>query len=472
MIEPDLPLLSVRNLKVHFPVRGSEGGVVKAVDDISFDIPSGRTVALVGESGCGKSTTAYAIIGLEPVTSGSIRFEGREIAHLDRQARRALATEIQIVFQDPSAALNPKMTIGDSIGEPLIIQGWRRDKRKQRVRELLDLVGLPAAYAERTPNALSGGQRQRVVIARALALSPKLLVLDEPVSALDVSIRSQILNLLMELQKELGLSYLFISHDLSVVRHLADDVIVMYLGTVVEEGGAEALFEAPRHPYTQALISAIPFPIHGPSARANVSSSRETCRVRSIRPPAAPSLDAARSGSSHAAVSGRRCNRCRAALALHASCVRPLRWRLEPLSAVQEFEVMIERKNPSNLAPPVGRYHHLTVIPAGSDILAIAGQVGLDEKGQLPDTVEEQLANAFANITRILQSEGLDHRAVFKINMWLTQPVERERYVEIWRGFHGDEPPASMFAYVSAMIRPEYLVEVEAWAARPAQTVT
>ena len=260
MTEPDLPLLSVRNLKVHFPVRGSEGGVVKAVDGISFDIPSGRTVALVGESGCGKSTTAYAIIGLEPVSSGSIRFEGREIAHLDRQARRDLATEIQIVFQDPSAALNPKMTIGDSIGEPLVIQGWRRDKRMQRVRELLDLVGLPAAYAERTPNALSGGQRQRVVIARALALSPKLLVLDEPVSALDVSIRSQILNLLMELQKELGLSYLFISHDLSVVRHLADDVIVMYLGTVVEEGGAEALFEAPRHPYTQALISAIPLP--------------------------------------------------------------------------------------------------------------------------------------------------------------------------------------------------------------------
>ena len=340
MIEPDLPLLSVRNLKVHFPVRGSEGGVVKAVDGISFDIPSGRTVALVGESGCGKSTTAYAIIGLEPVSSGSIRFEGREIAHLDRQARRALATEIQIVFQDPSAALNPKMTIGDSIGEPLIIQGWRRDKRKQRVRELLDLVGLPAAYAERTPNALSGGQRQRVVIARALALSPKLLVLDEPVSALDVSIRSQILNLLMELQRELGLSYLFISHDLSVVRHLADDVIVMYLGTVVEEGGAEALVRsAAASVHAGADLRDSHYPIHGPSARASASSSRETCRVRSIRPPAAPSSVAARSGLSHAAVSGRRCNRCRAAPALHVSCVRPLRWQLEPVSAVQEFEV-------------------------------------------------------------------------------------------------------------------------------------
>jgi ribosomal-protein-alanine N-acetyltransferase len=151
--------------------------------------------------------------------------------------------------------------------------------------------------------------------------------------------------------------------------------------------------------------------------------------------------------------------------------VRPHRWRLEPVSISQECKTMIERKNPSNLAPPVGRYHHLTIIPAGSDILAIAGQVGLDEKGHLPATVEEQLSNALANVTRILQSEDLDHRAVFKINMWLTQPVERKRYVEIWRGFHSDEPPASMFAYVSAMIRPEYLVEVEAWAARPAREV-
>ncbi|MDF2811415.1 MAG: oligopeptide transporter ATP-binding protein OppF [Microvirga sp.] len=260
MIQTPTPLLSVRDLKVHFPIRGSGGGVVKAVDGISFDVPLGRTVALVGESGCGKSTTAYGIIGLEPVTAGSILFENREIAHLDRQARRALATEIQIVFQDPSAALNPKMSIGDSIGEPLDIQGWSSRDREKRVRELLDRVGLPAAYAGRTPNALSGGQRQRVVIARALALSPKLLVLDEPVSALDVSIRSQILNLLMELQTDLGLSYLFISHDLSVVRHVADDVIVMYLGTVAEQGETGALFEAPQHPYTQALISAIPLP--------------------------------------------------------------------------------------------------------------------------------------------------------------------------------------------------------------------
>lgn len=254
------PLLSVRDLKVHFTIRGSRRAVVKAVDGVSFDLSAGRTVAIVGESGCGKSTTAYAIVGLEPTTSGSIHFDGNNVADLDQRARRALAAEMAIVFQDPSAALDPKMTISDSIVEPLAIQGWSPSDQRRRVAELLDRVGLPAAYATRTPNALSGGQKQRVVIARALTLSPKLLVLDEPVSALDVSIRSQILNLLMELQKDLGLAYLFISHDLSTVRHLADDTIVMYLGTVPEQGDTDALFAAPRHPYTQALLSAIPIP--------------------------------------------------------------------------------------------------------------------------------------------------------------------------------------------------------------------
>ncbi len=253
------PLLSVRNLKVHFPARGS-AGVVKSVDGISFDVPSGRTVALVGESGCGKSTTAYAVLGLEPVTSGEVRFAGRDITHLQGVERRALAGEMQIVFQDPSAALDPKMSIASSIAEPLAIAGRSRSERRERVRELLDLVGLPQVFADRSPVALSGGQRQRVVIARALALSPRLLVLDEPVSALDVSIRSQILNLLMELQSQLGLAYLFISHDLSVVRHIADDVLVMYLGTIAERGGTEAVFQAPTHPYTEALLSAIPLP--------------------------------------------------------------------------------------------------------------------------------------------------------------------------------------------------------------------
>lgn len=254
------PLLSVRDLRVHFPVRGPQPGLVKAVDGVSFDLVAGRTTALVGESGCGKSTTAYAIVGLENATSGSIHFEGVDITRLDKRARQALASRMAIVFQDPSAALNPKMRISDSIAEPLAIQGWTRADRQRRVSALLDLVGLPAAYAERTPNALSGGQKQRVVIARALALSPRLLVLDEPVSALDVSIRSQILNLLMQLQQELGLAYLFISHDLSIVRHLADDTMVMYLGTVAEQGGTDALFNAPQHPYTQALLSAIPLP--------------------------------------------------------------------------------------------------------------------------------------------------------------------------------------------------------------------
>ncbi|HYF55859.1 MAG TPA: oligopeptide/dipeptide ABC transporter ATP-binding protein [Salinarimonas sp.] len=250
-------LLSVRDLRVHFPVRG---GLVRSVDGISFDIPAGRTVALVGESGCGKSTTAYAVLGLERVTSGEVRFAGCDITHLDRAGRRALAGEMQIVFQDPGAALNPKMTIADSIAEPLAITGQARSVRQARVSELLDLVGLPQAFAGRTPNALSGGQRQRVVIARALALSPRLLVLDEPVSALDVSIRSQILNLLAKLQEHLGLAFLFISHDLSVVRHIADDVLVMYLGTIVERGRVEDVFSAPAHPYTEALLSAIPLP--------------------------------------------------------------------------------------------------------------------------------------------------------------------------------------------------------------------
>ncbi|MFC7399105.1 ABC transporter ATP-binding protein [Chelatococcus sp. GCM10030263] len=257
------PLLSVTDLKVHFPVRGASRAapqVVKAVDGVALTVPAGRTVALVGESGCGKSTTAYAILGLVQATGGQVLFDGRDITRASSEERRKLAGDMQIVFQDPSAALDPKMTIGDSIAEPLAIRHVPRAERRRRTAELLDLVGLPQSHASRYPNELSGGQRQRVVIARALALQPKLLVCDEPVSALDVSIRSQILNLLMRLQQELGLAYLFISHDLSVVRHVADEVAVMYLGTIVERGPTDALFAAPGHPYTEALLSAIPLP--------------------------------------------------------------------------------------------------------------------------------------------------------------------------------------------------------------------
>ncbi|XUY28609.1 ABC transporter ATP-binding protein [Agrobacterium sp. rho-8.1] len=257
------PILSVKDLKIHFNVSqpAASGGraVLKAVDGVSIDIERGKTLALVGESGCGKSTTGYGILGLASVTSGEIHFEGKPLHSMQPQARNDLiSNEMQIIFQDPSAALNPKMTIADSIGEPLRIRSWSRADRAKRVAELMEMVGLPATQASRFPNEISGGQRQRVVIARALALSPKLIVCDEPVSALDVSIRSQVLNILMKLQRELNLSYLFISHDLSVVRHIADDVVVMYLGTIVERGRTDDVYGSPRHPYTEALLSAIP----------------------------------------------------------------------------------------------------------------------------------------------------------------------------------------------------------------------
>ncbi len=258
-------LLSVRDLKVHFPIRGDLFGrnirYVKAVDGIDLDIALGESLALVGESGCGKSTLGSAILGMQKPSGGKITFDGKPIAHGDPATRFRLSREIQTVFQDPVSALNPKMTIGDSIAEPLAIHGvGDAASRRARVEELLALVGLHPQHAERRPNAFSGGQRQRIVIARALALKPRLLILDEPVSALDVSIRSQILNLLLELQQQFGLSYLFISHDLSVVRHFADRVAVMYLGRLVETGVTHEVFANPVHPYTEALLSAVPLP--------------------------------------------------------------------------------------------------------------------------------------------------------------------------------------------------------------------
>ena len=258
------PLLKVEDLKVHFPVRGGwlggEIGTVKAVDGFDIEIGKGETVALVGESGCGKSTAGNAILGLVRATGGRVLFEGTDILSLDPAARAEARRDMQVIFQDPVSALNPKLTIAHSIAEPLIIEGVPAKARRERVADLLATVGLNPSQARRYPNELSGGQRQRVVIARALARSPKLIVCDEPTSALDVSIQSQILNLLMRLQKEFGFSYLFISHDLSVVRHIADRVAVMYLGTIAEEGEAETVFDHPVHPYTEALLSAIPLP--------------------------------------------------------------------------------------------------------------------------------------------------------------------------------------------------------------------
>lgn len=258
-------LLSVDNLKVHYPIRGGLLGrtvnFVNAVDGVSLDIARGESVALVGESGCGKSTLGTAILGMTKATSGNIRFDGKPVAHGLSETIRGLSRDIQIVFQDPASALNPKLTIGESIAEPLAIHNiGTAAEQRARVAELLKLVGLHPEHAMRKPGAFSGGQRQRIVIARALALNPKLMILDEPVSALDVSIRSQILNLLLDLQRQFGLSYLFISHDLSVVRHFADRVAVMYLGRIVETGETSDVFDRPEHPYTEALISAIPLP--------------------------------------------------------------------------------------------------------------------------------------------------------------------------------------------------------------------
>ncbi|MEO3387907.1 oligopeptide/dipeptide ABC transporter ATP-binding protein [Mesorhizobium sp. CAU 1741] len=259
------PLLTVKGLKVHFPIRGGllgkPVGWVKAVDGVDLEIGRGESVALVGESGCGKSTLGAAILGMQKPTAGSIRFAGKDIVHGDAGGRKSLSRDMQIVFQDPVSALNPKLTIGESIAEPLAIHGvGNARERRERVAELLNLVGLHPQHAKRMPNAFSGGQRQRIVIARALTLNPELMILDEPVSALDVSIRSQILNLLLDLQQRMGLSYLFISHDLSVVRHFADRVAVMYLGHLVETGRTDDVFAKPEHPYTEALLSAVPLP--------------------------------------------------------------------------------------------------------------------------------------------------------------------------------------------------------------------
>jgi oligopeptide transport system ATP-binding protein len=259
------PLLRVQGMKMHFPIYAGllrcRVGEIKAVDDVSFDIRRGETLGLVGESGCGKSTAGRAILRLYKPTAGAIRLEGRDIAGLEGDALRALRPRMQMIFQDPQASLNPRMTVGSIIAEPLDEHAkLDRQARRARVLELMDAVGLNRAFANRYPHEFSGGQRQRIGIARALALNPAFIVCDEPIAALDVSIQAQVVNLLEDLQDRLGLTYLFISHDLSMVRHLATRVAVMYLGRIMELAPREALYSAPLHPYTQALISAVPSP--------------------------------------------------------------------------------------------------------------------------------------------------------------------------------------------------------------------
>ncbi|HEY6803333.1 MAG TPA: dipeptide ABC transporter ATP-binding protein [Pyrinomonadaceae bacterium] len=253
-------LVTVHDLVKHFPVEGTDD-VVRAVDGISFTIYAGETLGLVGESGCGKSTVGRCLLRLIEPTSGSVNFLGQDVLKLDRKELRQLRREMQIIFQDPYASLNPRMKVGDIVGEPLVIhkQG-NKNERRERVAELLRRVGLDPDYMNRYAHEFSGGQRQRIGVARTLALNPKLIVADEPVSALDVSVQAQVVNLLQELQQEFKLTYLFISHGLAVVEHISTRVAVMYLGRIVEIAKAEELYARPLHPYTQALLSAIPIP--------------------------------------------------------------------------------------------------------------------------------------------------------------------------------------------------------------------
>jgi len=259
------PLLRIRDLKMHFPVR--EGVFMRArrfaraVDGVSLDVAPGETLGLVGESGCGKSTLGRCIVRLLQPTAGSIQFEGRELVGLSSREMKPLRKQVQMVFQDPVESLNSRHTVGTILAEPFAIHGiGTPEARRARVRQLLEHVGMPAGAESKFPFEFSGGQRQRIGIARALALNPRLIVCDEPVSALDVSIQSQVLNLLLDLQRELGLTYIFIAHNLAVVKHISDRIAVMYLGRIVELAGADELYRNPRHPYTRALISAIPEP--------------------------------------------------------------------------------------------------------------------------------------------------------------------------------------------------------------------
>jgi oligopeptide/dipeptide ABC transporter ATP-binding protein len=309
-----MAVLEAVDLGKHFQGRrgifSGRGGTVRAVDGISFAVESGQTLGVVGESGCGKTTTAKLVLGLEEPSSGSIRFEGRDLQGLDVAGRRHYRKSVQAVFQDPFASLSPRMRVSTIIAEPLVTnEQLPAQEVRRRVHRLLDLVGLPEHAADLFPHEFSGGQRQRIAIARALALSPRLVVLDEPVSALDVSIRAQILNLLRDLQAELGLSYLFIAHDLAAVAHMSHSIIVMYLGKIVESGEARVLARAPKHPYTQALFSAalpshpderreeiilqgeVPSPIYPPSGCRFQPRCQHAMPLCSVEEPALANVD-------------------------------------------------------------------------------------------------------------------------------------------------------------------------------------
>ncbi|MCW3475516.1 ABC transporter ATP-binding protein [Limobrevibacterium gyesilva] len=301
MTAPSAPMLQVDDLKVHFRTRVARAPwkpvqVVRAVDGVSLMMQPGETLGLVGESGCGKSTVARAVIRLLQPTAGRILFNGRDITDLSQEALRPIRPKIQIVFQDPASSLSPRLTVDRIIAEPMRLAGWEKSRIRDRTGELLRFVGLDPQYAYRYPHEFSGGQRQRIAIARALALSPELVICDEPVSALDVSVQAQVINLFKDIQQQLGISYLFVAHDLGVVRQVSHRVAVMYLGKIVEEAPRAALYETPLHPYTQALLSAVLRPVPG-AARNRIVLEGDMptpiappsgCRFRMRCPLAAP----------------------------------------------------------------------------------------------------------------------------------------------------------------------------------------